>query len=223
MFYIIRELGASTFQITNNLKFLSTGGLMYVFLDRKLTRRQWAALLLLSVGSAVTQLNPRMFESTNPGVGDARLGCVLVFVNALAAGTGSVFSERLLKGIGSSPKAMPQSIHWQNMQLYLFGIIFGVLAIQLRATPTRGASILLNLFHGYNMFAYATVASLAACGILVSFILKYLDNVAKCFVAAASMLIVALLDSAIKQRSVPINVACGILLTCIALMNYHIG
>lgn len=38
MFYIIRELGASTFQITNNLKFLSTGGLMYVFLDRKLTR-----------------------------------------------------------------------------------------------------------------------------------------------------------------------------------------
>ena len=37
MFLIIRELGPTTFQITNNLKILSTGVLMRVFLNRPLS------------------------------------------------------------------------------------------------------------------------------------------------------------------------------------------
>ena len=56
-----------------------------------------------------------------------------------------------------------------------------------------------NSFDGFNVFAYATVATLAICGLLVSFTLKYLDNVAKYFCVALSMLCVALLDSPMKH------------------------
>lgn len=59
MFYIIRELGGVTFQVTNNLKILSTGLLMRLFLGRKLTWLQWKALIVLAVGCAVTQFKSR--------------------------------------------------------------------------------------------------------------------------------------------------------------------
>ena len=58
MFYIIRELGPTTFQITNNLKTLSTALLMRFVLSHKLTWTQMKALVLLTCGSVVTQLQP---------------------------------------------------------------------------------------------------------------------------------------------------------------------
>jgi hypothetical protein len=80
-----------------------------------------------------------------------------------------------------------------------------------------------NMFDGFNMFAYAMVATLAICGLLVSFILKYLDNVAKCFCAALSMLCVALLDSAMKHEMIPLRVVLGIVLTGLALEQYSLS
>jgi drug/metabolite transporter (DMT)-like permease len=58
MFYIIRELGPTTFQITNNLKTLSTALLMRFVLSHKLTWTQVKALVLLACGSIVMQLRP---------------------------------------------------------------------------------------------------------------------------------------------------------------------
>ena len=80
-----------------------------------------------------------------------------------------------------------------------------------------------NLFDAFNSFAYATVASLAICGLLVSFILKHLDNVAKCFCTALSMLCVALLDSAMKHEMIPLRVILGIVLTGLALEQYNLS
>jgi len=62
MFYIIRHLGASTFQIMNNLKVLSTGVFMRVFLDRKLSWMQWKALIMLVIGCMVTRLGAETGE-----------------------------------------------------------------------------------------------------------------------------------------------------------------
>lgn len=80
------------------------------------------------------------------------------------------------------------------MQLYVFGFIFGLASMQMNVTSAHTSSN--HAFEGFNALAYATVATLAICGLLVSFILKFLDNLAKCFCAALSMLCVALLDSA---------------------------
>ena len=57
MFYIIRELGPTTYQITNNLKVFTTALLMRVFLARELSWVRWKALVLLVVGSVVAELN----------------------------------------------------------------------------------------------------------------------------------------------------------------------
>jgi UDP-sugar transporter A1/2/3 len=107
------------------------------------------------------------------------------------------------------------------MQLYLFGMIFGLVSLHMDA---KSASLPRRTpFDGFNAFAYATVATLAICGLLVSFILKYLDNVAKCFCAALSMLCVALLDSAMKREMIPLRVVLGMILTGLALEQYNLS
>jgi UDP-galactose transporter len=224
MFYIIRHLGASAFQIMNNLKVLSTGVFMRVFLDRKLSWMQWKALIMLVIGCMVTQLNAKAVEGSHV-VGQSFLaGYALVFLSAVASGAGGAFSEKLLKAKGTEQQKLngrEDSIHWKNMQLYMFGMIFGL--VSLRMDTKSESSPRQNLFEGFNAFTYATVATLAICGLLVSFILKYLDNIAKCFCAALSMLCVALLDSAMKHEMMPLRVVLGIVLTVLAIEQYSLS
>lgn len=217
MFFIIRDLGPSTFQVTNNLKILSTGVLMRVFLGRTLSWLKWKALIILVIGSMVTQLNTvSLDEPRSTSVNGTTFAYSMVCVSAFAAGAGGVFSERLLKSIDRGE--INDSIHWQNVQLYSFGALFGIFSLY-----TNQVDVSKGLFAGFNAFACATVAALAICGLLVSFILKHIDNVAKCFVAALSMICVALLDTAIKHEPVPLHLILGILLTCIAVEQYNLS
>ena len=99
MFFIIRELGPTTFQVTNNLKTCATAILMRFVMSHKLTWTQVKALVLLVCGTLVTQLQTLSQPSGNQNQGDfASIGYAAVCVNALAAGLGGVYSERLLKG-----------------------------------------------------------------------------------------------------------------------------
>jgi len=210
MFFIIRDLGPTTFQITNNLKVLATGVLMRLFLGKKLTWLRWKALVLLVIGSTVTQLE----SETSSEEKSNKVGFIFVLINSLAAGAGGVISEKLLKGKGES---VVDSIHWQNMQLYFFGFLFGLGSMCNSQVDVDG-----RFFEGFNAWAYATIASLAVAGLLVSFILKYLDNFAKCFVAALSIVLVAVVHSLIRQEPIRLKLVIGIILTCMALEQYNL-
>jgi len=208
MFYIIKELGPTTFQVTNNLKILATAILMRMFLGRDLTWVRWKALILLVLGSAVTQLR----TGDCGDVKQSTLGFALVFLNSFASGAGGVVSEKLLKGENG---AVEESIHWQNMQLYFFGLLFGFASL----TKTSASSF----FEGFNAWAYATIISLALGGLLVSFILKYLDNIAKCFVAALAIVLVAVVHGTSNSELPQPNLVIGIILTCMALEQYNLS
>jgi len=212
MFFIIKELGPSTFQIMSNLKVLATGILMRIFLARKLTWLRWKALILLILGSVVTQMSScgDLDRKTN-----SAKGYVLVFINCFASGLGGVMSEKLLKGNALSAV---DSIHWQNIQLYFFGLIFGLAG----SWSMFGNANERGMFDGFNTWAYFTVASLTTAGLLVSFILKYLDSFAKCFVAAISIIFVAVVHAVMRDEVIQLNVVIGIALTCMALEQYNL-
>ena len=208
MFYIIQELGPTTFQVTNNLKVMATGFFMRVFLGKKLTWLRWKALALLVLGSCVTQLC-----TDNSGeLKTSTFGYTLVLLNSLSAGAGGVISELLLKGKHDS---VVDPIHWQNIQLYFFGLALGLMSSWSKIADTGG-------FDGFNLWAYLTVFSLTLSGLLVSFIIKYLDNIAKCFVAAVAIVCVAVVHGAVENEAPRMNLVIGIVLTCLALEQYNL-
>jgi len=216
MFFIIRELGPTTFQITNNLKTFSTAILMRFVMSHKLTWTQVKALVLLVCGTLVTQLQTLSQPSGNQNQGDfASIGYAAVCVNALAAGLGGVYSERLLKGKATGRN---ESLHWQNCQLYFFGVIFGFVSVWTQEDDGRK-----TLYDGFNGAAFGTIFALAACGLLVSFVLKYLDNFAKCFVNALSMLVVGAAHALISAEGLRLPLLIGIVLTSIAIEQYNLS
>ena len=123
-----------------------------------------------------------------------------------------MFSEKLLKG---DSLAQSDSIHWQNIQLYFYGVIYGMIPVLTnRSTPPA-------IHHGFNFFAWATVFSLSFAGLTISFILKYIDNIAKCFCAAGAMLGVALIHVSIEHETLPLRLVVSISLVGLALEMYH--
>ena len=212
MFYVIEELGPATFQITNNLKVFATGILMRLFLGTRLSWLRWKALILLVLGSVVTQLpSDDSVEGRN-----SIKGYLFVCLHCFASGAGGVLTEKLLKG--NTPGAPADHIHWQNMQLYFFGLAFGLIGSWYATEESSWP----NLFAGFNLWACLTVGTLTTVGLLVSFILKYLDNFAKCFVTGVSIIFVVMIDAALQGRSLQVKVIVGIVLTCMALEQYHL-
>lgn len=207
MLLIIRELGPTTYQITNNLKILSTGVLMHLVLKVPLKSLQWRALFILFLGAITAEMT-----DANSLRGTV-WGYILVIINTFVAATGSVLSEKLLKGDESV--AATDSIHWQNMQLYFYGIIYGIIPIVLKGDAVKN-----GLFAGFNFYAWMSLVVLAFAGLTVSFILKYLDNTYKCFVSAMSMLVVAIIHVSIEHEVMPLRLLVSIALVSVALELY---
>uniref|UniRef100_A0A7R9Y3I2 Drug/Metabolite transporter superfamily n=1 Tax=Micromonas pusilla TaxID=38833 RepID=A0A7R9Y3I2_MICPS len=210
MFYVIRDLGPAVYQVTINLKIFTTAIFMRLFMGRKLSPLRWKALVILVIGCAVSQYTCEQLESAR----NVRYrGYAFVLLNVTAAGAAGVLSEMLLKTTNGDQQL---SIHLSNMQLYSFGVFFGAFSY-LSNENSRG----LGLFHGFNAAAFAAVISLSLMGLLISVIYKYLDNFAKCFVTALSMLCVAFIDGCINSRTPSMALMLGIVLTYIAIDQYH--
>jgi len=174
---------------------------------------QVKALVLLACGSIVTQLQPASHPlRENTQGGSVSIGYVAVCVNSLAAGLGGVYSEKLLKGKANGRN---ESIHWQNCQLYFFGFVFGLVSILSQTGDKLG-----NIYDGFNGAAIGTVVALATSGLLVSFVLKYLDNFAKCFVNALSMIVVGVAQASTSGDGMQLPLVIGIVLTSIAIEQY---
>ena len=213
MFYIIRQLGPTTYQITNNLKVFSTAIVMRLFLARKLSWMKWKALVLLVLGSIVAELNDCNSKLVHRSV----RGYLTIVTSCFASSMGGVLTETLLKR--NIDVRASDSIHWQNIQLYFFGVLFGLLSFLAGNSDPLSDGI----FAGFNLAAYSMIMAQAMLGISVSFVLKYIDNIVKCFVAAVSMLCVAIMDTAMRGEIASLQLGVGVVLTFLALEQYSVS
>ena len=82
------------------------------------------------------------------------------------------------------------SIHWQNLQLYAWGILFNLLG----AFAHDPGALRSGLFGGYNVWAVMVVINNALNGLAISAILKYADNIARVYAHAAAMVLTVLIS-----------------------------
>ncbi len=75
-----------------------TALVMRVLLKRKLTWLRWKALIVLVVGSMITQLK----GGGGGGLGGSVVGYTAVAVASLMSALAGVYSEKLLKGDGNT-------------------------------------------------------------------------------------------------------------------------
>ena len=174
----LSNLDAATYQVTYQLKILTTAGFSVLLLKKKLARRQWLALLLLMVGVALVQVTA---EEPGPGSGQDRLlGFSAVLVACFSSGYAGVFYEKLVK------QSSQPSIVIRNLQLGVFSLLFSFTGMVYYSS----ADIFqLGMFYGYTRAVLAIIVLQSIGGLVVAATIKYADNILKGFATSISIIV----------------------------------
>jgi len=174
----LKNLDAATYQVTYQLKILTTAAFSVLLLKKELSCLQWFSLLLLSVGVALVQIPSGGVALGQTG--DQLTGLMAVLTACLSSGFAGVYYERLVK-TSSQP-----SIIIRNLQLGIFSITLaaaGMVFNNFQDIHERG------LFHGYSTSVVCVILLQAGGGLVVAASIKYADNILKGFATSLSILV----------------------------------
>jgi len=216
-FIIIRELGASNFQLLNNLKILSTALCHRLIMSITLTAIQYRMLIVIMLGCMVSQTSQnfgsRGCDDPNILLKQPRIniGYVYMFFNIFLGAFSSVFCEKVLKQDKSD-------LNFQNTLLYSWGVVFASISLFYCNT---GKVDLNDLFEGHSVFSFALVCSYAFSGIAVSAVLKLTDSFTKTFVSIGSTFFVTFASALWFGESLSVAQIIGCVVVAIGLDTYQ--
>eukprot|EP00608_Synchroma_pusillum_P001752 CAMPEP_0198431138 /NCGR_PEP_ID=MMETSP1452-20131203/17608_1 /TAXON_ID=1181717 /ORGANISM="Synchroma pusillum, Strain CCMP3072" /LENGTH=340 /DNA_ID=CAMNT_0044151593 /DNA_START=10 /DNA_END=1029 /DNA_ORIENTATION=- len=175
LYFALSNLDAATYQVTYQIKTLSTAGFSVLLLGRRLAWRQWMALVVLTCGAALAQLGsmPQVEEKRRTSVE----GFIAVLLAACTSGFSGAYFERVLKGSSTS-------LMVRNIQLGLPSCAAALFSVYVRdwdRVLTQG------FFHGYNMEVAVVIVLQAVGGLVVAIVVKYADSILKGFAASFSI------------------------------------
>lgn len=183
LFYALSRLDAATYQVTYQLKILTTALFSVTLLSRKLNSLKWISLLLLTVGVALVQMPAEQKESsTHEGSymsSDRIFGFLAVLAACFSSGFAGVYFEKILKGT-------PVSLWMRNIQLAFFSVFGGLFMVWLYDSKKVAEN---GFFAGYNSIIWVVVLLQAYGGLLIALVVKYADNILKGFAVSLSIIL----------------------------------
>ena len=199
----------TTFQLLSQMKTIFTGLLFRVFLGRHLSGAQYLALVTLACGTATSQI-----PSAAHPLGHASVhGLILSLVSCALSAFGGIYSEKLLK------KRPSASIHWQNMQLYAWGVAFNALGFAIK----DGGSLANGWSTGYESgWAWAVVLCNACNGLAISAVLKFADNIARVYAHALAMVATMLVSVHLFAAPITPQLIIAIVLVGTSTLQYNL-
>ncbi|KAI9263312.1 nucleotide-sugar transporter-domain-containing protein [Phascolomyces articulosus] len=184
LYLALSNLEAATFQITYQLKILSTAIFSNVLLNRRLNQNQWFALGLLMVGVTLVQITTR--EEEQPDMEAIKqeqnpmLGLMAVLASCISSGFAGCYFERMLKQSSTS-------MWMRNIQLGISALGFSIIAMvtsDFQAIWRHG-----GLFQGYTILTWMVISNQALGGLLVATVVKHADNILKNFATSVSIIL----------------------------------
>lgn len=213
VFLGLEALDAPTYQLLNNIKIVVAGVLYRIFLRKPLTVMQWLGIILLTVGQAVATLDTSG-KASEAASKSLMAGVVIMCVlSCLSAGAG-IYNEFLLKG-------STDSTHFQNMQLYFFGVIFCFMQ-HIRTGMQSLETDQTGFFHGFDGSTWCVITISALMGQAVSFVLKYTDTITNRFATAASLIVTSIASSVLFSTTISLPFSIGVLVIGTAFALYYV-
>jgi len=193
LFLALSKLDAATYQVTYQLKILTTAFFSVTMLSRRLNILKWLSLIMLTTGVALVQIPKDSFNGSkaNPkklkhGLEDSNqfIGLIAIIAACFSSGFAGVYFERILK-------TSAISLWMRNLQLAFFSI-FGAFAMTLLYDWDQVTNY--GFFQGYNSVIWVVVALQAYGGLLIALVVKYADNILKGFATSLSILLSSLIS-----------------------------
>lgn len=187
LYVALSNLDAATYQVTYQLKILTTALFSVSMLGKRLGIYQWLSLVILMFGIALVQWPTEVSSSTGEKdltASSQLIGLLAVLVACFSSGFAGVYFEKILK-------ESKQSVWVRNIQLGLFGLVFGFGGV---FTYDRERVLENGLFQGYNNVTWSVVALQALGGLVIAAVIKYADNILKGFATSISIILSTLIS-----------------------------
>ncbi|KAG0250471.1 hypothetical protein BG011_008328 [Mortierella polycephala] len=212
-FILLSLMPAPTYVVLSNLKILTTGLFSFLFLHRMLTTVQWISLGILFLSTAVSQIDLEKGLSLSISIQAFLL--MILFCSLSAAA--SVFSEYVMK-----ERFAKESIHLQNMKLYMFGILFnGITYMLTPVAATTDPAQQSGFFSDMVLIHFFIILAYASLGLVTSAIIKFSGSITKVYASSMSMFFAALVSWLLLDDPVTVLFFVGCFGCCYALHLYY--
>lgn len=200
-FVAASNLDVATFQVTYQMKILTTAAFSVLMLRKRLSSTKWIALLLLAIGVGIVQLQsgrpsvpPSAIVDDASSTGNVSTpqpvvhemnplkGFLAVSAACLTSGLAGVYFEMVLKGSKAD-------LWVRNVQLSLFSLLPALAPVLFDKSPGAGAWFSFSLFRHFNMWAWATVLIQVFGGLITAVVIKYSDNIMKGFATSLAIIL----------------------------------
>lgn len=210
LFFAMDNLDSVTVAVTSQMKVLTTAVFSVIILSRRLSWMHWIALVVLVCGLVVMEIDGE------GGMGAGSIGYYNGLLAMLAACSSSGFASVYLELLF---KQMDLDIWVANFQLQLFCLPIAVLGMisDLQNVADKGP------LHGWDHITCIIVLLNALGGFLVSFSMKYADNILKTFAVSVSLVGNCLLSSLTLSVEISGHTVMGVLLVITSTWLYSIG
>jgi solute carrier family 35 (UDP-sugar transporter), member A1/2/3 len=203
----VSNLDAATFQVTYQLKILTTAVFSVTMLRRTLSTKKWISLVLLMAGVAIVSIPHE--EDSNDSHNDTSsghaamnkaVGLIAVIIACSTSGLAGVYFEKVLK---DSNKV---TLWVRNVQLSFYSLFP---ALFIGVFIKDGSAIARDgFFAGYNGVVWAAIVCQAVGGLLVAMVVKYADNIAKNFATSISIILSFIASVWLFDFQITMNVSC---------------
>ncbi|KAG0307099.1 hypothetical protein BGZ98_001038 [Dissophora globulifera] len=246
LYIALSNLEAATFQVTYQMKILSTAIFSVVMLNRRLTRQKWLSLCLLMVGVTLVQLqnvgtgrSPVIVDNSQDDEGDSE------FLSGGVGDGGSDTADALVGGSEDDASQNPiigllavltscvssgfagcyfekilkgsESDMWvRNLQLGISGSLFSFLAMFYDRQRIYEGGI----FQGYSMITWMVITNQALGGLLVAIVVKYADNILKGFATSLSIIVSGMISVYFFDFEPSLQFQLGTLVVILATFLY---
>jgi UDP-sugar transporter A1/2/3 len=221
------------------MKILTTALFSVLLLKKSLSRSRWIALVLLSLGVGIVQIQAGKAHSSHSSHSakegmDAMKGFMAVSAACFTSGLAGVYFEMVLKNNKNSKTSSgaPTDLWTRNVQLSLFSLPPAIIPVLLKPSSGNFPSEITfghllsalspqNLLHNFTPSAYFTVLIQTFGGLLTALVIKYSDNIVKGF-ATSLAIVISFLASVILfgfEMSVGFSLGAAVVLWATALYN----
>ncbi|KAF9469404.1 nucleotide-sugar transporter-domain-containing protein [Collybia nuda] len=214
-FVAISNLPVASFQVTYQMKILTTAAFSVALLRKKLSSTKWLSLFFLAIGVGIVQIQTSSSSHTGPKhttVGSAHdyhvhvmnplKGFGAVTAACFTSGLAGVYFEMVLKNSRAD-------LWVRNVQLSLFSLVPALLPVLYNSKPSNSQGFFVDLFRNFGGWAWATVAIQVFGGLVTAIVIKYSDNIMKGFATSLSIILSFLASVALFDFSITPSFVIG--------------
>lgn len=215
------NIDPASFSVLVQMKMLTTAMFFRTILKKRLMKKQFISLVILTVGVMLCSMKTSNDESKEDSVGDKTLGIAATLGIACSSGFASVYTEKVIKAARKTSNVSKQGdfglAHMQAQLAIVSLVILGAYAFiqDFNEIMTKG------FFYNYNAAAAFSSLNSAVGGLIVAAVLKYADSVLKGYATAVSVVLTGVSSNLLFGTNLTLFYGMGIVNVIVAVLLYN--